>query len=74
LSLHIAYKKPNQYMIYSPYWLVNKSGQQLQLRATQSSIRAKTIAGSKSRSLIGWKPAGGTPFDGYSTGIVTGAS
>ncbi len=37
LSLHIAYKKPNQYTIYSPYWVVNKSGQQLQLRATKSS-------------------------------------
>lgn len=33
LTIYISYKKPNEFMFFSPYWLVNKSGQHIQIRA-----------------------------------------
>ena len=41
LTLYISYKRPNEFMLYSPYWLVNKSGQQIKIRVSffQNFIR-----------------------------------
>lgn len=32
LRIYVSYKKPNEFMIYSPYWLVNKSGQPIKIK------------------------------------------
>lgn len=34
LRIYVSYKKPNEFMIYSPYWLVNKSGQPIKIKVT----------------------------------------
>jgi hypothetical protein len=33
LSVHVAYTKPNEFLFYCPYWLVNKSGQPIKIRS-----------------------------------------
>ena len=32
LTIYVSYKKPNEFTLYSPYWLLNKSGQQIQIK------------------------------------------
>lgn len=32
LRIYISYKKPNEFTVYSPYWLVNKSGQPIKIK------------------------------------------
>ena len=34
LAIFMAYKHPNEFTLYSPYWLVNKSGMPLQIRVS----------------------------------------
>ena len=33
LSVYLSYKQPNEFTFYSPYWLVNKSGQPIKIRS-----------------------------------------
>jgi len=36
LSLYIHFKQPNEFTFYSPYWLVNKSGEPINVRSCDS--------------------------------------
>lgn len=36
LTIYINYKKPNEFTFYSPYWLLNKTGQQINLKSSDS--------------------------------------
>lgn len=41
LRIYVSYKKPNEFMIYSPYWLVNKSGQPIKIKV-HNKLRTKS--------------------------------
>jgi hypothetical protein len=36
LTVYLSFKKPNEFMLFSPYWLINKSGQQIKIRVSLS--------------------------------------
>jgi hypothetical protein len=39
LNLYLSYKKPNEYTLYSPYWLINKSGKPLLIKSVDTPTR-----------------------------------